>query len=302
EERPCPRCGGERRCIGHDVTEVIELIPAEVIVRLDQREKLACDVCEGEIARAPAGDKVVAGGKLGSCLVGKLLIDKYDDGLPLHRQKRRLERLGLSLPVSTLADQVTWATDLLKPVWRACLDAVLAAEVMHIDGTSLPVLERKSARGKKLGALWGFVGGRDIAACVYASTGKKRGQRPGELGPEEILARRRGLTVADASSIFDTSFARDDLIECGCNMHARRYFVKALDRGDKRAALPLAAFKKLYDIEEKVRNLDRSAVFEARQQEAKPVYAELVRWCETHAPHEPPKSPLGTAIRYLLNH
>src|SRR5690606_17521946 len=147
EERRCPRCGGERRCIGHDVTEVIELIPAEVIVRLDQREKLACDVCEGEIARAPAGDKVVAGGKLGSCLVGMLLIDKYDDGLPLHRQKRRLERLGLSLPVSTLADQVTWATDLLKPVWRACLDAVLAAEVMHIDGTSLPVLERKSARG-----------------------------------------------------------------------------------------------------------------------------------------------------------
>src|SRR5690606_18302514 len=204
--------------------------------------------------------------------------------------------------VSTLADQVTWATDLLKPVWRTCLDAVLAAEVMHIDGTSLPVLERKSARGKKLGALWGFVGGRDIAACVYASTGQKRGQRPGELGPEEVLARRRGLTVADASSIFDTSFARDDLIECGCNMHARRYFVKALDRGDKRAALPLAAFKKLYDIEEKVRNLDRSAVFEARQQEAKPVYAELVRWCETHAPHEPPKSPLGTAIRYLLNH
>lgn len=301
-ERPCPRCGGERRCIGHDVTEVIDLIPAEVIVRRDQREKLSCDACEGAIDRAPVGDKVVAGGRLGSRLVGELVIDKYDDGLPLHRQKQRFERLGLSLPVSTLADQVTWATDLLSPVARACLDAVVSASIMHLDGTSLPVLERKSATGKKLGALWGFVGDRDTAACVYASTGKKRGQRPGELGPEDILARRVGLTVADASNLFDLSFRRDDLIECGCNMHARRYFVKALDRGDTRAALPLAAFKKIYDIEHEIRDLDHAAILTARRERSAPVYDELVAWCRVHEPHEPPKSPMGAAIRYLLNH
>jgi transposase len=61
-ERPCPSCGKERVCIGHDVTEVIDLIPAEVVVRLDRREKLACEQCEGELVRAPLGDKVVAGG------------------------------------------------------------------------------------------------------------------------------------------------------------------------------------------------------------------------------------------------
>jgi len=302
ELRACPRCGAERTCIGHDVTEVIELIPAEVIIRLDQREKLACEACEGELVRAPVGDKVVAGGRLGPGLVATLLTDKYDAGMPLHRQKERFERLGLSLPVSTLADQITWSTDLLRPVASACLDAVLSSTIMHLDGTSLPVLARDHAKGKKLGSLWGFVGDDETAAFVYASTGKKRGQRPGELGPEDILARREGLTVADASSLFDASFARPELIECGCNMHARRYFIKALDRGDARAALPLAAFKQVYDIEQQVRGADALTVLAARQARSKPVYDKLVAWCQTNEPHEPPKSPMGTALRYLLNH
>ena len=47
--RVCPRCGKERTCIGHDTTEVIDLIPAQVIVRVDRREKLACADCEAEV-------------------------------------------------------------------------------------------------------------------------------------------------------------------------------------------------------------------------------------------------------------
>jgi transposase len=75
------------------------------------REKLACETCEAEVVRAPMGDKVVAGGRLGSRLVSELVVDKYRDGLPLNREKQRLERLGLPLSVSTLGDQITWSTD-----------------------------------------------------------------------------------------------------------------------------------------------------------------------------------------------
>lgn len=82
-ERPCPKCGAERQCIGHDETEVIDLIPAEVIVRVDAREKLACTACDGQHVRAPAGDKVVAAGRFGTTLVATLLAEKYRDGLPL---------------------------------------------------------------------------------------------------------------------------------------------------------------------------------------------------------------------------
>lgn len=301
-ERPCPACGAERACIGHDVAEVIELVPAKVIVRVDRREKLACATCEGELVRAPVGDKVVSGGRLGSTLVATLVVDKYDDGLPLHRQKRRFGRMGAELSVSTLADQVTWATDLMRPLWRMAIEQVLTAMVMHLDATGLPVLDRDAAGGKRLGALWGYVGDENVAAYLYASTGKKNAQRAGEIGPEEMLARRTGYTVADASNLFDLSFERPDLVECGCNMHGRRYWTKALDAGDTRAALPIAAYKKLYEIEAKVRDLAPSEKLAVRQAESKPVFDEIVAWSEAYKPHEPPASSLGAAIRYMTNH
>lgn len=301
-QRPCPSCGAQRRCIGHDVSEVLELIPAEVIVRVDKREKLACETCEGELVRAPVGDKVVEGGRMGARMVAQVLVDKYRDGLPLHRQKERLERLGVSLPVSTLADQVTWATELMQPLWRAATDAVLKATVMHLDATGLPVLDDSKAKGVKLGSLWGYVGDEQTALYLYTSTGKKQGQLEGELGPEDMLARRHGYVVADASNLFDKSFQKSTLIECGCNMHARRYFTKALDRGDTRAALPLAAFKKLYEVEERLRALEPEARLAERQQASKPVYDELVAWCRVHQPYEPPSTAMGRALKYLLNH
>lgn len=301
DQRPCPKCGGARKCIGHDVTEVIDLVPARVIVRRDMREKLACESCERAVTRAPRGDTVVAGGRLGSTLVAQLLVDKYRDGLPLHRQKQRFERMGMSLPVSTLADQVGWGTDLLTPLWRASMAEVLTSQVMHLDATSLPVLDRDHPGGKRLGALWGYVGDDRTALYLYASTAKKKAQRPGEIGPEDFLKLRNGYTVADAANVFDESFKREGIIECGCNTHARRYFKKALERGDNRASLPLAAFKRMYKVEEEIRDLGADAKLAERQARSKPVFEELGRWCTTHQPHEPPASPMGAAIRYFLN-
>lgn len=221
-ERPCPKCGAERTCIGHETTEVIELIPAQVIVRQDTREKLACSNCEGALVRAPIGNKLVPGGKFGNAFVIDMLVGKYSDGLPLHRQKERYARLGLEIAVSTLVDQVTWVTDLLRPLWRAAIAECIGSKVMHLDATGLPVLDHDASGGKRLGTLWGYVGD-NVAAYIYATTGKKLGQKPGELGPEDILALREGPTVADASNLFDASFKNNrKLIECGCNMHSRR--------------------------------------------------------------------------------
>jgi transposase len=302
DERACPRCGKERTCIGHDTTEVIDLIPAQVIVRQDKREKLACQGCETEIVRAPTGDKVVEGGKYGDALVIDMLVSKYGDGLPLNRQRDRYKRLGFEIQVATLVDQVRWSADLLRPLWRAAVAECIASKVMHLDATGLPVLDRAAPNGKRIGSLWGYVGD-DVAAYVYASTGKARAQRPGEMGPEDILALREGYTVADASSLFDASFAtRPNLIECGCAMHARRYFVKALEAGDTRAALPIAAYKKLFKIEEDVRDRDPDERLAVRRERSRPVFDELVAWAEVHQPFEAPSSKLGDAIRYLLNH
>jgi len=159
----------------------------------------------------------------------------------------------------------------------------------------------------KIGALWGYVGvntGEVSAAYLYMSTGKATGQLPGELGPQDMLDLREGPTVADASGLFDASFAKAKLVECGCNMHARRYLVKALDAGDKRAALPLAAYKKLYEIERDLRDreLGPDDVLAGRRERSRPIWNELVAWCTVHKKHEPPSSKLGIALRYFTNH
>lgn len=298
-------CGSDRKCVFHETTEVMNLIPAEVIVRLDQREILACDTCDAEMVRAPMGDKVVSGGAYGSGLVAHLVVDKYKRGLPLYRQGEELASLGLPMPSSSMANQIMWATDLLRPLHRALVASVLGAFVMHVDATSLPVRDKDGPKGIRLGALWGYVGvtgDERRAVYLYTSTGKKLAQRPGEIGPEDLLTRRRGFVVADAANLFDASFNAGACIEVGCNMHARRYFVKALDAKDMRAAAPLAAFRALYAVEDTVKDASPERRLEERQTRSKPVYDELIAWGKTYQPGEPPGSLLGKAIQYLLNH
>jgi transposase len=304
-ERACPKCGKERECIGHDVTEILELIPAELVVKREVKEKLACKPCEGELVRAPKGEKLVEGGRIGISVGAQVVTDKYRDGLPLNRQSERFERMGWDAPVSTLCDQVKWVCDLLRPLQRAAKKEVLRAEVMQLDATSVKVRDPTDPKVLRNGTLWGYLGRTGPTALVlylYASTGKALGQRIGELGPQEILAERVGLTVADAASIFDASFKRPELIECGCNMHSRRKLVLALDNGDARAAVPLAAFKRMYEIEEEIRDRSQEEIRQERQARTKPIFDELMRWCGAYKAEEPPRTYLGKAVQYMLNH
>ena len=306
QERACPSCGETRDVCGHDISEVLELEPAKLYVRRDLRVKRACRFCEAHVVRAPKGDKVVAGGQFGCSVVAQLLYDKYTQGVPLHRQRKDFARLGLQLSSSTLCDQVKWGAELLRPLWLEAIDQVLDADVMHIDGTGVQVLDRDHAKGKRLGTLWATVGadasGPKVAAYRYASTKKAKGQRPGELGPTDILALRTGITVADADTLFTAQMKRSDILDCGCNMHARRYFVKALDGGDKRAALVIGAFKGLYQVEEDVRDAAVEQRLATRRERSTPIYQDIVDWCRHYEGDTPPKSPLGRAIGYLLRH
>lgn len=162
--------------------------------------------------------------------------------------------------------------------------------------------DRDSAKGIVTGSLWGYVGDADKALYLYTSTGKKLGQVEGEIGPEEFLSLREGYIVADASNLFEATFRSSKRIEVGCNMHSRRYFVKALDSGDARAAVPLKAYKALYDVEHIARGLSDEQRWQLRQQRSKPIYDELLSWCDVYHPVEPPTSLLGKGLQYTRNH
>src|ERR1700677_2597579 len=139
DQRSCPRCGTERTCIGHDVTETLEVIPAQLFVRQDLQEKLACEPCESELVRAPPGDKLVSGGRIAPSIGAQIVVDKYRDGLPLYRQVERFARLGWETSRSVLCDQVAHVAELLQPIQRAAIEETLAAPVMPLDATQLKV-------------------------------------------------------------------------------------------------------------------------------------------------------------------
>jgi transposase len=307
DQHTCPSCQQPLVQLEPEVTEVLDYKPGALFVRRDIREVFGCRANDCAVVRGPLGDKVIPGGAYGSSLVAEIVIKKYRDGMSLHRVTEWLQRMGYGMPSASLSDQVLWATELLTPIWRALLDEVTRSAVMQLDGTGMPVHHKEKGKPQVVasGTLWGAIGDGRAAVYTYASTAHKRGQREPDIGPEDILAMRAGgFVVVDADNKFDASFKRSDLFECGCAMHSRRYFVKALDAGNQRAVHPIAAFKKIYYLEGVSLEAGLSAedLVLARDATQRPVWEGLRVWCTSVMEHGPPSSLLVVAARYLLKH
>lgn len=304
-ERCCPECGCEMKTIEFESTEIIDFIAARVIIRVDEREKVGCTGCRTVVVRAPLGDKVIAGGIFGSATVAEFIVDKYRDGLTLHRIRERFQRMGIDIASATISDQILWAAELMQPIVHALLDLIVNANLMQLDGTGIKVMhqEKGQAREQFFGTLTGAIGDGCAAVYTYASSGHKIGQREGDLALEDLLRMRpSGLVLADASNHFDASFKRPELIEVGCNMHSRRGFAKALEAGNERAAVAIKAFKQLYDIEDEVREAASETRAQVRGLRSRPVYDALVQWCVHIDRNEPPSSLIAVAARYVFRH
>jgi len=177
----CPACGGTRLSkLGEDVTETLEVIPRQWKVIQTVREKFSCRDCE-QITQPPAPFHVVPRGWAGPSFLAMLLFEKYGQHQPLNRQADRFAREGVPLSLSTLADQVGAATAALMPLYRRIEAHVLAAERLHGDDTTVPVL----AKGKTdTGRLWVYVrddapfGGPAPPAALFHYSRDRRGEHP----------------------------------------------------------------------------------------------------------------------------
>jgi len=187
----CPCCGDNRlRKIGEDVTETLELVPRQWKVIQHVREKVACRACEA-ITQPPAPSHPIARGRAGPKLLAHILFAKYGLHLPLNRQSEVYQREGIDLDVSTLADWVGAAAATLMPLVDAIRSHVFAAERIHADDTTVPVL----AKGKtRTGRLWTYVrddrpfAGPDPPAAVFFYSPDRGGEHP-----EQHLAGYAGL-------------------------------------------------------------------------------------------------------------
>jgi transposase len=294
-DRTCAACGDERELVGHDESEQLEYEPAQFRVRRIRREKRACRKCRDTVVRAPSPPRVVERGKLGAGLVAQVLVAKYLEHTPLYRQREIYKRSRVNLPRSTLGDAVAAACHHLLPVARRIRERVFAHDIVSTDDTGLRVLDPQHPKGSKRGFLWPYVAGHRWAYFAYTPS------RAG-AGPQAELADYAGFVQVDGYAGYDALFRGEDCprIEVGCFMHARRYFVQAVEAGDLRALPAVAQIRALYGVEREAKEvgLDAEGRRALREEKAGPLLAELHDWFEAMAPRATPKSPLGKAIGY----
>ena len=299
----CPCCGGTTlRKIGEDVTETLELIPRQWKVIQHVREKFSCRACEA-ISQPPAPSHPIARGRAGPKLLAHVLFSKYGLHLPLNRQSEVYAREGIDLDVSTLADWVGAAAATLMPLVEAIRTHVLAAERIHADDTTVPVL----AKGKtRTGRLWTYVrddrpfAGPGPPAAVFFYSRDRGGEHP-----EQHLAGFAGLMQADAyagfNRLYEAGRKPGPVIKAACWAHARRKFFE-LARISK---APLASetvrrIDALFAIEREINGLAPQQRVAVRTERSQPLLIALEHWLREQRGRVSKNSETGKAIDYSL--
>src|SRR3954466_1401852 len=141
EDKSCPCCGGALHVIGEDTSEMLDIVPAQLRVKVIRRPRYGCRACEGAVVQAPAPERPITGGMATEALLAHVLVAKYGDFLPLYRQAQIFARQGVELDRSTLCDWVGRACWWLEPLWRLLRRHVLGSTRIFADDTTLPVLD-----------------------------------------------------------------------------------------------------------------------------------------------------------------
>jgi transposase len=313
----CQCCGSTRlRKLGEDITETLEVIPRQWKVIQHVREKFTCRDCE-KISQAPAPFHVIARGWAGPSLLAMILFEKYGQHQPLNRQAERYFREGVPLSLSTLADQVGACCAVLAPLLRRIEAHVFAAERLHGDDTTVPVL----AKGKTdLGRCWVYVrddrpfGGQGPPAAAFYYSRDRGGEHPGRH-----LAGYAGILQADAyggyTKLYEADRKPGPITEAPCWVHARRpFFVLAdVEANARRQAQgrstsvisPLAVeavrrIDRLFDIERSINGQSVERRRQARQELSAPLIADLECWLRQERPKLSRGNDLAKAMDYVL--
>ena len=310
----CPCCGSTRLSkLGEDVTETLEVIPRRWKIIQTVREKVSCRTCE-TITQAPAPFHVTPRGFAGPNLLATILSEKFGQHQPLNRQSQRYAREGIDLSVSTLADQVGACAAVLEPLHRLIEAHVLAAERLHGDDTTVPIL----AKGKTVtGRIWVYVrddrpfGSRAPPAALYYASRDRRGEHP-----EHHLRGFSGILQADAfggyNGLYDFSRTPGAITPAFCWSHARRGFFELADiaataRRSRKAPvispIALEAVKRidaLFAVERHINGLSAEERLTVRKEQSAPLVADLELWLKDQRSRLSRSASVAQPIDYLL--
>lgn len=297
----CLACGGVLRPLGEDVTEILDYVPGSFRVIRHVRPKLSCRACE-TIAQAPVPSLPICRGRAGAGLLAHVMVAKYCDHLPLHRQAEIYAREDIDLSRSTLADMVGQTARLVRPLVDALAQHVMAGDRVHADDTVVPVLAPGLGR-TRTARLWTYVrddrpfGSANPPAALYRYSPDRKGEHP-----RAHLSGFIGILQADGYAGYAGLYGDGRIVEAACMAHARRKFFdvhEATKSAPAREALDRIGA--LYRIEHDIRGRSPEQRLRARADRTAPLMAELHAWLETTRNRISGRSELAAAIRYALS-
>ena len=294
-EKHCAGCGKDLRLIAEETSERYEYVPASMKVIQDVCLKYACE-CTVKTASKPS--QPIEKSTAGASLLAQVIVAKWADHQPLHRQEKMFERHGIDISRKTMGGWMAQCAELLDPLYQHMKKELLGSKVIGTDDTSVKVLDRKLSFAR-IGRIWPYVGDARHPVIVYDYTPTR-----GRAGPAKFLEGYTGYLQADAYSVYDAFFKPErGLVEVGCWMHARRYLIKALETDEEHMGPALHLIARLYRVEERAKALSLSAEqrMKLRQRVSSRLIDKLHRYLLNLQQEVLPKSPSGAAVRYALN-
>lgn len=296
------------KCIGKEITDQLELVPARLYIKRYIRPKYIREVDHktsthlGIIADLPTFP--IEKGIAGPGLLAQIIIDKFVDHLPIYRQVERFKREGVKLSSSTINGWQESVSNLLTPLYDCLKHRVLSQGYLQVDETPISVLDKTkkvknpTKGGGKTHRGYHWIYHSPIEKMVLFDYREGRSRE----GPKELLKEFTGYLQTDGYKVYDYFGTKKDITLLGCMAHARRGFEKALEYDKTNAGYVMGMFQKLYGIERKAReeNLDPQQRHEIRLDQALPILNELGKWMAQTYKTTLPKSALGKAIGYCI--
>ena len=306
QDKVCACCGREKARIGEDVTEQLEVIPAQVYVARHVRPKYACSSCKDGVAQAALPPQPVSRASVGPGFLAWLIVSKYGDHLPLCRLERIFARHGCEVTRAKMSDWLMTLADLLKPLVRALMKEVREAGLLQADETSMRLLLRELAKNIQQAWVWVYVGSEAAPYTIFDFRPSR-----GRDGPRKMLEGFEGTLQCDGYAAYDGVGVPGKVRRAGCWAHVRRGFIEAEEGGDRRATQAIALIRRLFDVErewkerrEAERKEGRDLSFETRRdlrRERSAHVVEALRSWMADRFDVLPKSPLGDAVSYTQN-
>lgn len=283
----------EMVCIGKEVTEELDYEPARFLIKRYIRYKYAGKNGEGvKIGQLP--ERVVDKGIPSAGLLASILTDKYQDHLPLYRQKQRFAREDIQIASSTIEGWTKEALIKLEPLYEHLVFDIKSKGYLQVDESPIKVLESDKKGACHQGYYWVYHSPLDgVVLFDYQPT-------RGSVAAKTMLESFKGYLQTDGYAVYEKHGKRKDVIHLACWAHARREFERALDNDKVRAQMALSMIQALYAVERKAKEqgLDAEAIKELRLKESLPVINELGKWIFEQIKSTLPKSQIAKAMQY----